>query len=258
MEGLHTLRELLKPGDWMAKVDQKDSYIMVPVHDGNRPLVHFVARECLYQFTCLSFGLSCTPWVFTKTLKPVAATLRELGVRLVIYIVDILVMVESQDKVRVHNLGLIYLLKNLGFIIYSEKTLTVPTQEIEFLGMQVDSSTLELRVPGFKLKKLRQEAAELGWESVPPTAREVSHLLGKMISVSQAVAPAPLFFRRIQRDLAAAPRKGSLLYKVPYPLSLQAIADLSWWAEQLTKWNGKGLALRQPDMQIESDSSLMG
>ena len=56
--------------------------------------------------------------------------LRELGIRLVIYIDDILVMAELQDKARNHTLGLIYLLENLGFIVHPKKIVTVPTQEI--------------------------------------------------------------------------------------------------------------------------------
>ena len=87
--------------------------------------------------------------------------------------------------------------------------MTVPTQEIKFLGMQVGSHKLELRVPGRKLKKLRQKAAKLESHSAPPTARELSCLLDKMNSVSQAVAPAPLFCRAIQRDLAVALNEGS-------------------------------------------------
>ena len=38
----------------------------------------------------------------------------------------------------------------------------------------------------------------------PPTAREVSCLLGKFNSASQAIPPGPLFCRAIQRDLAMA------------------------------------------------------
>ena len=36
-----------------------------------------------YHFTCLPFGLSSVPWVFTKTLKPALALLRARGVRLI-------------------------------------------------------------------------------------------------------------------------------------------------------------------------------
>ena len=48
-----------------------------------------------FQFTC---GLSSAPWIFTKTLKPVIARLRELGVRLVIYLNDIVVLGKTPQR----------------------------------------------------------------------------------------------------------------------------------------------------------------
>ena len=38
---------------------------------------------------CLPFGLASAPGIFTKTLKPLAALSRELGIRLIVYINDI-------------------------------------------------------------------------------------------------------------------------------------------------------------------------
>ena len=134
MEGLHTLKDLLKRNDWMTKVDLKDAYFTIPVHSRDRPLLRFYALGSQYQFTCLPFGLSSAPWVFTKTLKPVTTLLRELGVRLVIYIDDILVVAESPELAREHTEGLVYLLENLGFTVHPEKTQLTPTQTIEFLG----------------------------------------------------------------------------------------------------------------------------
>ena len=219
MEGLHTLRELLKPGDWMAKVDLKDAYFMIPIHDANRPLLRFMAIECHYQFTCLPFGLSCAPWAFTKILKPVAATLRELGVRLVIYIDDILVVAESEGKVRDHTLGQIYLLENMGFIVHPEKTVIVPTQEIQFLGMQVDSHTLELQVPGLKLKKVQPGSSQVREAvSTSLSLRVFSTAWQDEFSFTSSHS-SPLLCRGIQRDLATALRRGSQLYEVPCPLS---------------------------------------
>ena len=43
MEGLHTLRELLKSGDWLAKVNLKILCFMVLVHNANKPFLHFMA-----------------------------------------------------------------------------------------------------------------------------------------------------------------------------------------------------------------------
>ena len=35
MEGIHMLKDLLKPGDWMTKVDLKDTYFMIT--SSNKP-----------------------------------------------------------------------------------------------------------------------------------------------------------------------------------------------------------------------------
>ena len=81
----------------MAKVDLKDANFMVPIHERDRAFLKFCFREQTFQFKCLLFGLACAPWVFTKTLKPIVAQLRQLGVRLIVYIDDILILAESRE-----------------------------------------------------------------------------------------------------------------------------------------------------------------
>ena len=49
------------------------------MHKTQRNYLRFVWSGKTYQFNCLPFGLSSAPWVFTKTLKPVAALLLEMG-----------------------------------------------------------------------------------------------------------------------------------------------------------------------------------
>uniref|UniRef100_A0A1X7TB14 Reverse transcriptase domain-containing protein n=1 Tax=Amphimedon queenslandica TaxID=400682 RepID=A0A1X7TB14_AMPQE len=145
----------------MTKLDLKDAYFTIPIQSSIRQALRFSIQDPLYQFTCLPFGLSCAPWFFTKTLNPAITLLNELGVRLVAYIDDILTLAETEEMARNHTEGLTYLLENLRFIIDSEKTVTTPTQEIEFLGMVVDSRTMELKLPGHKIRKLRQEATKI-------------------------------------------------------------------------------------------------
>ena len=111
------VKELLRPGDWLTKVDLKNAYFTMPVHTSHRK---FQLLEKMYQFTCLLFGLSSVPWVFTKTLKPVLALLRKMGVRLVAYIDNILVLAESRELALDHSTGVIYLLECLGFVINRE------------------------------------------------------------------------------------------------------------------------------------------
>lgn len=70
MEGIHMLKDLLRAGDWMAKIDLKDAYFMLPMSQGDRHLLKFQWKDKTYQFNCLPFGLSSSPWVFTKTTRP--------------------------------------------------------------------------------------------------------------------------------------------------------------------------------------------
>ena len=256
MEGIHLLKDLLCPGDWMTKVDLKDASFAIPLNCQDRKLLRFQWQGKLYQFNCLPFGLSSAPWIFTKATKPVVTILRTLGMRIIIYIDDILVMAPSKEIAQQHTDCLIFLLENLGFTINRQKSLTDPSQEIEFLGLIADSIQMELQLPGSKIKNIRSDAKTL-LQASQPTAREVSRLLGKLTHTTHAMRAAPLFFRHLQSCLHAAlqPMQD---YTQPCPLTEEAREELSWWVTHPTCWNGKSILRGNPDLIIETDASQTG
>ena len=79
------------------KIDLKDAYFSIPIDAHHRK---YLVERKLYQFSCLPFGLESAPWVFTKTLRLVMALGRELGMHLVVYTDNILLMTESKKKAR--------------------------------------------------------------------------------------------------------------------------------------------------------------
>ena len=91
----------------MTKVDLKDAYFMVPIHREDRAFLKLSFREKTYQFTCQPFGLACTQWVFTKILKPLAAQLRQLEMRMIVNIDNFLILAGSRKLAREHVIGLI-------------------------------------------------------------------------------------------------------------------------------------------------------
>ncbi len=257
MEGLQTLKDLIKPGDWLAKVDLKDAYFAIPIDPSHRKYLRFVVDNQTYQFNCLPFGLAAAPWVFTKTLKPVAATLRQMGVRLVCYIDDILLLAETQTVAEEQVKGLQYLLECLGFIVHPDKSIMTPGQVMEFLGMTVDSTKMELRLPAKKLKDIRAEARKLAQQRVIPV-RALSRLVGKMNAASHTIPPAPLFFRNLQMAMTEALNASNQNYEVEVTLSQDCLEELRWWDYHLSQWNGKSMLRKAVDLVIESDASLIG
>ena len=153
MEGIHMLRDLLKAGDWMAKIDLKDAYFMVSVAEEDRKYLCFQWKGRAYQFNCLPFGLSPT-WVFTKTTRPVVETLT------FIYIDDILIVAETESLLKDHIMGVVYLQENLGVVINHLKSQLIPSQEIEFLVFMVNTMNMELKLPGEKIKMIKSETGK--------------------------------------------------------------------------------------------------
>jgi Reverse transcriptase (RNA-dependent DNA polymerase) len=105
----------------------------------------------MFQFRCLLFGLSSAPRDFTKVLKVVVMALRKKGIRLIIYLDDILLMNASRRHLLDNLSTTIQLLTSLGFLINWEKSICIPTQQIEYLGLIVDSRQLSLALPREKL-----------------------------------------------------------------------------------------------------------
>ena len=74
MEGIHLIKHLLQK-DWLVKIDLKDAYFAVPIHQAHR----FPRFQFKGVINCLPFGLSSASRIYTKMIRPVTAWLRQLG-----------------------------------------------------------------------------------------------------------------------------------------------------------------------------------
>lgn len=128
------LRDLLTKGEFMVKIDLKDAYFTVPIWKNHKTYLRFLWKETLYKFICLPFSLSCDPQVFKKLTKPVIGLLRQLGIRLIVYLNDILFMAQSKDLALQHASITFDPLESLSFVINYQKSVLVPAPTMEFVG----------------------------------------------------------------------------------------------------------------------------
>ena len=58
IEGIRMLRDLLRKGDFLVKLDLKDAYFTVPVWMKHQKYLRFHWKETLWEFAYLPFGLA--------------------------------------------------------------------------------------------------------------------------------------------------------------------------------------------------------
>ena len=147
MEGWMEVKETVFEGCFFARIDLKDAYLSVRIHEDSQPYLTFQWRGQLFCWSRLPFGLKSSPRVFTKLLKPVVAALRREGISLIVYLDDFLLVAASAAAVEAHAKRTCQLLESLGYTVNVEKSQLEATQRVVFLGYCIDSVSLKLSVP---------------------------------------------------------------------------------------------------------------
>ena len=254
METLKNVKGVIKQNDFMVKIDLKDAYFSLPINRNYRKYTRFRWEGTLYEFLCLTFGIGPAPRIFTKVLKVPISLLRKLNIRIVIYIDDLLVFGATLEEVEQARDSVIYLLKNLGFVINYKKSILTPTQIIEFLGVLIDSLKMTMSIPLKKANKLKALCQHtLMVKTI--TVKELSSVIGKLNATSPAFTHAQLQIRYLQRALIKAE---TTTYKDKVYLNKKARLELKWWLKNIHLMNGKPITINPPDMTIASDAAKTG
>ena len=142
MESIRTIRGLVSQGDWLLKLDLKDAYLSVPIHQSHRKYLRFRWQTELWQFQVLPFGLNSAPLSFTKLTKPIVSTLRRLAIRSILYLDDMLLVASTPQEAKSHLRAALEIFVALEFIVNTKKSVFQPSQKLEFLGFLIDTRTM--------------------------------------------------------------------------------------------------------------------
>jgi hypothetical protein len=234
MEGVPALREIIQPQDWICKMDLKDAYVVVPIHQDSRRYLSFRHKGTIYRYKTLPFGMAVSPRIFSKMMRHAMTPLRKMGIRLVYYLDDICILAKTKQQMDQQTQLVMNHLQQLGFIINHTKSDLTPKKIQEFLGFQFNTTNMTIQVPVKKMKKL---ATTINQATKTKSCRWIAGLLGKITSMLPAIADALLHIRYIQRDLAKA-LHGKYNWERQCPLSMEAQGELEWWKNQATTMNG--------------------
>ena len=232
IEDIRTAINILHKDDFMCKVDLKDAYFLVPIHKSHRKFLRFTFNGKLYQFTVLPFGLSTSPYVFSKILKPVINILRSRGFRSTIYLDDICLFGESKSICLKNTNETIELLTSLGFIINFDKSNIVRSKICQFLGFVIDSDRMLLMLTGIKRFKIHDKITSFLSKN-QCTIRELAEIIGILVAACPAVRYGWIYYKNLEIDKYLALKKFNKNLEKRIILSNDPIENLEWWRDHI-------------------------
>ena len=250
-------------GSLIAKIDIKSAYRLIPVSPADR---HYLGTEWkgnVYVDTKLPFGLRSAPKIFNAVADALEWCLSAEGVEAVYHYLDDFAVLGPPGSEQCHqSLALLKAICcELGIPLAPEKQ-AGPSTTIEFLGITIDTSQQELRLPIDKLDRLQSLTVkwtdrirkQLQDKQRPSCTRhELESLLGTMHHASTVIPAGKAFVRQMI----------SLVHTVEQPhhhirLNKDFISDLTWWKIFAKHWNGSALIPGSHDKEIVLTSDASG
>ena len=232
---------LMTEGCWFLKVDLKHAYRSVGISEKSQLATglqwEFKGKTIYMKDTKLPFGARLSPGIFHRITQAVKRIMARKGYDLlIVYLDDFLLISNSKEACAEALSVLISLLRKLGFSIHWGKVVD-PTQKITFLGVELDSVQMSMRLPHDKLCILRQELQGfLGRKRA--TKRQLQSLAGRLSWAAAVVKGGRVFLRRIFNKISM------LRHSCHRTLvTVDVRQDIVWWFQFIQSFNGKSLLL---------------
>jgi len=256
LEGLDKAAVLLQPNCWMVKLDFRRGYYHVDVDLGSRDWLGFQIGENLYRWNVLPFGISMAPYTFTRVVGVVVRHLRRLGVRIMAYLDDFLLVAATREEVIAARDRVLALLDDLGWVIALDKSVLEPHQSLDFLGLSINSQTMEFSIPGTKLVKLLAVVDSV-LQGNSLSAWQLASVAGKLVSIMRAWPAVRVFCTELYDALSAA-LSASRSWTQKIGLSQHARQDLIWIRLNMAKLHGAPIQYPSAVLLLTTDASAVG
>lgn len=256
MEDHRTVIKTLLKQDFLAKIDLKDAYYLVPVAKIDRKYLRFQFNSKLYEYNCLPFGLACAPRIFTKIIRQVVNKLRSTGNRSVVYLDDFLLLGKTQSLCESNINDTLSLLSRLGLLVNKDKSILRPAQELEFLGFVFNSTQLTISLPSKKIVNLINMIQTIRKLNAP-TIAQLASLTGSLIAATPAVPYSMLRTRNLEILKQAYLLENNNDFEGKCQLSQLVLSELDWWQARLPK-SGCKIRCDKFDYSFDTDASTTG
>ena len=257
MDTLDTATELMFPGAWMASIDLKEAYYAIPVSEADQKFLVFQWEKKFFKFTCMPFGLSSAPWIFTKTLRPIFAEFHKKGHMGFGYIDDSFIIGESFQKCEASVKFLYQMFQKLGFRVHERKSILTPCKEIKFLGYILNSKDMSVTPSEDKKVKVKEVIQNL-LRKEKPKIRTVASVIGLLNDLCKGSDYGQNYTKSLEIQKIKYLRwSKNMGFDGHMKLSQACKDDLNWWLSNIDSASKK-IILQRTKMTLQTDASNLG
>lgn len=256
MHNIHTAANMIIPGVFMSSIDLQDAYFTFPMALHHRKYLEIRWNKELWQFVGLPMGISCAPYIFTQLIAPIFALVRKQGGQCFPYLEDSFIFGFSREECEKTTKILLDLFGKLGFKVNKKKSELVPSQQLQFLGFIIDSTTMKIRLPTDKAENIRQ-LCEKALLPKKHSIRFISHVIGTFQSYNVAVDYGLNHIKKLEIDKIRALKLSKGNFDEKMYTSSESKEDIRWWQSHVTKAQGI-IRTNNPDLTLTADASNIG
>jgi hypothetical protein len=230
METLERCRTSIRRGDWMASVDLTQGYAHVNIHPDHVNLMGFSHRSRYFVQQQMPFGARSAPYFFTALTGTLARRWRALGIRVQFYLDDFLFLNESKAGLQKDMARALEDLHNSGFLVNMSKCHLEPTQDIEFLGITINTLAYTFAIPDRRVSKFEDAKEQMRQAQGRPSARLVARLTGLLMSMAIVLGNTVRLHTRYLYDSIYEATRGNIPWDSTVTLGKLAKRELHFWS----------------------------
>ncbi|KAA6382799.1 MAG: hypothetical protein EZS28_021675 [Streblomastix strix] len=206
----------------------------------------------------MCFGVKHAPLTFHKTLRPVIRIIREeLGVRILAYCDDIIIIYEDKEKLIEAKDSIINILMNFGWKIAMNKSVLEPTRVITFLRRQINMNKDQLMMTEerqAKMKGLIGRRRRIIQQGRIVKVKFLASFLGSLNFLRLQIRRGGLHMRKLNKIKSqTAMYKGWNSY---LHLQHNTLQEIFWWKSQIDKNKPIQATIAQPEAILTTYASL--
>lgn len=247
-DSLTELVQRLGCGSHLVKLDIQSAFRLIPLHPDDFSLMGMCHKGDYYVDKALPFGCAISCALFEKFSCFLEWCAKECSSsqNLVHYLDDFCGAEVTYENAKVLLQSILDLFESLGVPIAQEKV-EGPATCLKFLGLEVDTVAMEVRLPTDKINGLLSVINDVLNNKSKITLKELQSLLGKLNFACRAVVPGRAFSRRLIDATCHAKQPH---HRIRITAAMRD--DLGVWKEFLQDFNGRSLMLSKAWVDSEA------